>query len=86
MIFDVHDFEVKLSVMVLYCDGNDQSLVTWLWPVILEGKLCIKRGESHDSEGWKFSENSTSFVIKLEMIAPLTNYDYASYQIPSVLL
>jgi len=30
MIFDIHGFEVKLSVMVLYGDGKDQSLVTWL--------------------------------------------------------
>jgi len=30
MIFDVHDFEVKLSVMALYGDGKDQTLVTSL--------------------------------------------------------
>jgi len=28
MTFDVHDFVVKLSVMVLSGDGKDQSLVT----------------------------------------------------------
>jgi len=28
MIFDVHDFEVKLSVIVLYGDGKHQSRVT----------------------------------------------------------
>jgi len=28
MICDIQAFEVKLSVMVLYGDGNDQSLVT----------------------------------------------------------
>jgi len=28
MIFDVNDFEVKFSVMVLYGDGKDQSFVT----------------------------------------------------------
>jgi len=30
MIFNVHDFEVKLSVMVLHGNGKHQSHVTWL--------------------------------------------------------
>jgi len=71
-----NDFEVKLSVMVLYDDGNDQILVTWLLGVILDAELCEKKWEILNSEAWKILENKESFVIKLVIIGPLENYDF----------
>ena len=63
------------------CDG-----FVWWWEgpkpyymtlsVILDGKLCEKKGESLNSEGWKILENRASFVIKLVIISPLKNYDF----------
>jgi len=54
MIFDVYEFGVKLSVMVLDGDGKDQNVVIWVQGMISSEDLCEKRGENKNSEGWKW--------------------------------
>jgi len=63
MIFDVYEFGVKLSVMVLDGDGKDQNVVTWVQGMISSEDLCEKRGENKNSEGWKW--NITGVTLRL---------------------